>query len=263
MRGSREPLCRRFSSTRPQIKVPRGVGSGCPAVAGPAFWPTVGRPSLAETVSFLLFAVLLLDRPIDEAFRVASERAPGGPGSSACFPVLGRGAAGGVRCSGWAVSSPARFPSRARCVVLVLPPPPTPSQKEPRPRPSFALSRSAAGGGGRRFHGLVTEPGCVTAARPREPSGVLNHARRRCWPRSVCPRGCRPRAALGRWGGRAFSVREGKKGKAAGGAFPLRRGRWPLRLVPVPPPPPAAERAAPARALGRRVAPASAGRCLL
>ena len=36
--------------------------------------------------------------------------------------------------------------------------------------------------------GFLTEPGCVTAAWPREPSGVLKHARRRCRPRSGCPR---------------------------------------------------------------------------
>lgn len=60
--------------------------------------------------------------------------------------------------------------------------------------------------------GFLTEPRCVTAAWPRELSGVLNHARRRCRPRSVCP-WVPAASSAGRRGGRA----ESSRGKTKGG----------------------------------------------
>lgn len=137
-----------------------------------------------------------------------------------------------------------------------------------RPPASFPLSLCSTAGAGEVAQGLGTEPGCVTAAWPREPSGVLNHARCcRCWPRSVCPRV--PAASSARAVGRPSRERTGKKGvekgrpRAAKGGVPLRRGRRPRRLLSVPP-----RRLLPSepprrRGLGRRVAPASTGRCLL
>ena len=55
--------------------------------------------------------------------------------------------------------------------------------------------------------GFLTEPRCVTAAWPRELSGVLNHARRRCRPRSVCP-WVPAASSAGRRGGRAESGKD-------------------------------------------------------
>lgn len=108
--------------------------------------------------------------------------------------------------------------------------------------------------------GFLTEPGCVTAAWPREPSGVLNHARRRCRPRSRVPRGCRPRAAPG--GGAVEARNRGKKASSGAtqarvgpaacrgwqGGVPHRRCPPLVALASGAAPPPAAERAAPAGA---------------
>jgi len=44
--------------------------------------------------------------------------------------------------------------------------------------------------------GFFTEPGCVTAVQPCKPSGVLNHARCRCWPWAGYPFGSPVRLCL-------------------------------------------------------------------
>ena len=75
--------------------------------------------------------------------------------------------------------------------------------------PSPASPRPAAARRG--SSGFLTEPGCVTAAWPREPPGVLNHARRRCWPRSGCP-WVPAASSAGRRGGRAAKERA-KRGR--------------------------------------------------
>ena len=122
--------------------------------------------------------------------------------------------------------------------------------------------------------GFFTEPGCVTAAWPREPSGVLNHARRRCWPRSGYPQ---VPAASSAWAvGRLSQGKRGKKAsvgctcpggprgvlRAAGGRpppplpSPMRRLFVPLpRLLQSEPPW--------QRGHGPGITPVSAGRCLL
>lgn len=59
--------------------------------------------------------------------------------------------------------------------------------------------------------GFLTEPRCVTAAWPRQLSGVLKHARRRCRPRSVCP-WVPAASSAGRRGGRAESGKDARGG---------------------------------------------------
>lgn len=121
--------------------------------------------------------------------------------------------------------------------------------------------------------GFFTEAGCVTAAWPREPSGVLKHARCWCRPRSGC---LRVPAASSAWAVERLSRekrgarRKARAPGAARGSHPRPGGsRGVLRAAGggVPhsaaaaaalafraAPPPAAERAAPARGLGREVA---------
>jgi len=154
----------------------------------------------------------------------------------------------------------------------------------PRVTPHPPPSRYLLGWGS---SGFFTEPGCVTAARPREPSGVLKHARRRCGPRAGLPVGAgrKQRRAVGRTNrddrGQAKSERHGPKPRALCGPHPRGCAPRAAREVGASPrlfrrsrrcgvlvsrlPHRRPLRSEPPRqgGLGRRVAPACVGRSLL